>query len=282
MALLLPIVASAPDREKKQAGYGYAPAPYAPAPAYGHGGYGYEQPKHNCSVIDVIESAEVCTPVIETECNPVSLPIKIIVDIDFTYTVTRTVCTESIQVVPQEVCTYSYDQKEEGTTAKTVEVTFEKKTDVQMVTVCQPGHHGHGYGGYGHNYCKEVAQETAYNVPVVTPIDVPVTVAYPKPVKTCVDKPIDLPVVTCADISEERTITVPSVEDSEVTVEKCVAGLGAPACQTVELTLPKQVCKELSYGNAYEPHPEPAYAPVPVAKVEDEAETPAEAYKFSF
>merc|ERR1739848_110969 len=154
----------------------------------------------------------------------------------------------------------------EETTAKTVEVTFEKQTDVQMVTVCQPGHgHGHGYGGYGHNYCKEVAQETAYNVPVVTPVDVPVTVAYPVPVKSCVDKPIDLPVVSCADLTEERTITVPSVEDSVVVVDKCVAALGAPACQAVELTLPKQVCKELAYGHAHEvaPHPEPAYAPAP-------------------
>ena len=292
---LLPFVSSLPSGQVP--GYGYAPAPYAPAPGYGfppapgyggYGGYGYETPKHNCSVLDVIETAEVCTPVIETNCEIVALPIKVIKEIDFTYTVTRTVCTESIEVVPQEVCSYSYEQVTEDTTAKTVEVTFEKKTDVQMVTVCQPGHHGHGYGGYGHNYCKEVAQETAYNVPVVTPIDVPVTVAYPKPVKTCVDKPIDLPVVTCADIAEERTITVPSVEDSEVTVEKCVAGLGAPACQNVELTLPKQRCMELAFGHAYEPapyapHPEPAYAPAPAAKAEPEAAAPeaeAEAYKF--
>merc|ERR1712025_1078479 len=247
-------------------GYGYAPAPYHPAPAYpAHHGYGYEQPKHNCSVIDVVEPAEVCTPVIVTECNDVELPIKIIVEIPFTYTVVRTVCTETIEVVPQEVCSYSYTTTEEETNAKTVEVTFEKKEDVQMVTVCQPGHHGYGgygHGGYGHNYCKEVAQTTAYNVPIVTPIDVPVTVAYPTPVKTCEDKPIDLPVVTCADVTEERTIQVPSVEDSAVTTEKCVSALGAPACQAVELTLPKQVCVELVYGYAHEPAPAaPAYAP---------------------
>merc|ERR1739848_591931 len=147
--------------------------------------------------------------------------------------------------------------------AKTVEVTFEKQEKVQMVTVCQPGHQGYGGDGhsYGHNYCKEVAQTTAYNIPVVTPVDVPA------PVKTCFDKPINLPVVTCADISEERTIQVPSVVDSEVTVAKCVAGLGAPACQKVELTLPKQVCVELVYGYAHEPAPAPAYpaAPAPHA-----------------
>merc|ERR1711956_205262 len=158
-----------------------------PAPAYGHpaphhGGYGYEAPKENCSVVDVIEIAETCTPTIATPCEDIALPIKVIEDIPYTYTVTRTVCTESIEVVPQEVCTYFYEQESADTVAKTVVVTFEKVTNVQMVTVCQPGHHGHGgygHGGYGHNYCQEVATEKQYNVPVVTPVDIPVTVAYP-------------------------------------------------------------------------------------------------------
>merc|ERR1712018_459697 len=201
----------------------------------------------------------------------VSLPIKVIVDVDYTYTVKKTVCVESIEVVPQEVCTYSYKQVEEDTVASTVEVSFVKKVDVQMVTVCQPGHHGYGgygHGGYGHNYCKEVAQTTAYNVPVVTPVDIPVTVAYPAPEKTCVDKPISLPVVQCDTIQEERTIQVPTVEGSEVTVQKCTAGLGEPDCQKVELTLPKQVCVELVYGYAHEPAPAyPAAHPAP-AKAE--------------
>merc|ERR1719266_964385 len=233
--------------------HGFAPV-HAPV-------YGYEEPKHNCSVVDVVEIAEVCTPTIATECNDVDLPIKVIVDVPFSYTVKKTVCTESIEVIPQEVCVYSYKQVSEDTVAKTVEVTFEKVTDVQMVTVCQPGHHG--YGGYGHNYCKEVAQETAYNVPVVTAVDIPVTVAYPAPEKNCVDKPINLPVVSCAVIEEERTITVPTVEDSTVTVQKCIAKIGEPACQKVELTLPKQVCVELVYGYAHEPAPAaPAYAPL--------------------
>ena len=234
----------------------HAPAYGHPAPAYG--GYGYEEPKHNCTVRDVTEIAEVCTPAFETVCEDVELAIKKIVDVEFTYTVTRTVCTESIEEIDNEVCSYSYQQKEEATTAKTVEVTFEKQTDVQMVTVCQPGHgYGYGHSGYGHNYCKEVAQETAYNVPVVPPVDVDVTVAYPEPIKTCVNKPISLPRVSCEDLSEEKTIIVPEVEDATETVAKCQTQLAAPACQKVELTLPKQVCVELVYGYAHEP--EPAY-----------------------
>jgi len=259
---LLPFVASKPQLfhgAHLAHGYGHP----APAPAYGHPAPHYApHPTHNCSVIDVVEVAETCTPTIATECNNIALPIKLIEDIDFTYTITRTVCTESINVIPQEVCVYKYNQKTEDTTAKTVEVTFEKVTDVQMVTVCQPG--PHGYGGYGHNYCQEVAQETAYNVPVVTPVDIPVTVAYPEPEKVCVDKPISLPVVSCEDLKEEKTIKVPTVVESEVTVAMCIAKIGEPDCQTVELTLPKQRCIELAYGHAHNVHHAPAHhAPAP-------------------
>merc|ERR1739842_189849 len=95
---------------------------------------GYEKPKHNCSVLDVVEPAEVCTPTIVTECAPVDLAIKIVVEKEQCYDVTRTVCTESI---------------EEITTAKTVEVSFEKQCDTQMVTVCQPAQYG-----YGHHHGK--------------------------------------------------------------------------------------------------------------------------------
>merc|ERR1712109_132640 len=100
----------------------------------------------------------------------------------------RTVCTETIEEIPNEVCSYDYQKKEEATTAKTVEVTFKKESKVQMVTVCAPTYGGYGHGGYGHNYCNEVAQTTEYNVPVVTPVDVDVTVAYPEPVKTCLGR----------------------------------------------------------------------------------------------
>ena len=39
-----------------------------------------------------------------------------------------------------------------------------------MVTVCQPNA-GYDYHAYGHDYCKEVAQETCYNVPVFTVVE---------------------------------------------------------------------------------------------------------------
>merc|ERR1711890_134620 len=234
---------------------------------------GYEQPKHNCSVLDVVEIADVCTPALDTVCTPIELSRKSIKDVEQCYPVTRTVCTESTEEIDNEVCTYSYQPKTEATTAKTVEVSFKKECENMMVTVCQPNA-GYGYHAYGHNYCKDVAQETCYNVPVLTVVEPAVDVIYPEPIKTCVNKPISLPRISCEDLSEEKCITVPEIEVVSETFEKCVTGLTDPACQAVELTLPKQVCKEINYGYAedtpaeaepaYEA-PAPSYAPAPAA-----------------
>merc|ERR1739838_712465 len=68
---------------KPVAVYQPKPAPYHPAPAY-------HAPKHNCSVSYVSEPAETCVPQIEAVCADEVLPIKIIVDVDYCYDVTRT------------------------------------------------------------------------------------------------------------------------------------------------------------------------------------------------
>ena len=79
-----------------------------------------------------------------------------------------------------------------------------------MVTVCQPNA-GYDYHAYGHNYCKEVAQETCYNVPVFTVVEPTVDVIYPESIKTCVNKPIDVFRISCEDLAEEKCITVPEL-----------------------------------------------------------------------
>merc|ERR1712072_737526 len=135
----------------------------------------------------LFEIADVCTPALDTVCTPIELSRKSIKDVEQCYTVTRTVCTESTEEIDNEVCTYSYQPKTEATTAKTVEVSFNKECENMMVTVCQPNA-GYGYHAYGHNYCKEVAQETCYNVPVLPVVEPAVDVIYPEPIKTCVNK----------------------------------------------------------------------------------------------
>jgi len=106
--------------------------------------------------------------------------------------------------------------------------------------------------------CKEVAQETCFNVPGIEPVDVPVTIAYPEPVKTCLDNPITLPKIECNLVSEDHCIKVPSLEEVPTTVEKCQPIIGAPKCQRVELILPKQICQDIIYGFTHRPIDFPA------------------------
>merc|ERR1711881_693009 len=103
-----------------------------------HVEHAYHAPKHNCSIVDVVEPAEVCPPTFETVCEKIEVPVKRIIDMEQCYPVTRTVCSESVDVIDNEICVYSYTQKTEATTAKTVTVPYEKVCDTQMVTVCQP------------------------------------------------------------------------------------------------------------------------------------------------
>merc|ERR1712088_361884 len=207
LSFLIPLVAGSPSATQ----YG------------GYGGYGYEpkyeHPKHNCSVTDVVEKTEVCTPALKTKCTSEELDIKRVLDTEQCYIVTRTVCSVSTETIDNQVCTYSYKPRTETTTAKTAEVSFEKQCKTQMVTVCQPAQYG-----YGHAYGEHAYGE---------------------------------------NLSEEKCITVPKVEDDVEAVDKCVTVLADPDCQAVELTLPKQSCVELVYGYAETAHHAEAPTPPP-------------------
>ena len=100
-------------------------------------------------------------------------------------------------------------------------------------------------------------------MPVVTEDIQDVEVAFPEPIEECVQKPNDLIRISCEDLTEEKCVTIPEVRDDIELEEKCITQLAAPACQTVELTLLKQVRKEINYGYAMNVHEvEPvAYAP---------------------
>jgi len=222
-----------------------APTYHAPAPPT------YHAPQPACSVEDEVLEAEVCTPGLATNCAKVSLSKLDIVKREQCESITRTVCTESSITVDNEICTYSYSPKTVKATAKTVEISFHKECQKNAVSVCEPT----GYGGYGHNtYCTEVYQETCYNTPVLTPVEPSVEVTYPEPQKHCVNKPIELPQVKCGEVTSKKCFYVPDVETTSVYAEKCTTGIGAPKCQGVELTLPKQVCKQTIH------QPQPVYA----------------------
>ena len=212
---------------------------YAPAPVY-------QAPRHNCSVVTEMTTAEVCTPSLQTTCIMEELAVKTVIDKEQCMNIMRTVCSEAEEEIKNEACVYTYQDKSEDTMATNYKVIFEKECKTQKVSVCQPS------AGYGHQYCKEVEQETCSNIPMVMPMNETVTVSYPEPVMECMQKPITIPSITCEDMTEERCIMVPVVMDDTIMVEKCEVSLGSPSCQMMEVTLPKQVCKELVYGQTFD------------------------------
>ncbi len=86
-------------------------------------------------------AADICTPAFETECLMETIVTKKIVEVDFCFTINKTVCSVTEETIDNEVCTYEYLKKEEASTAQTVQVQFEKKCRKQKVTVCD-------YAGY--------------------------------------------------------------------------------------------------------------------------------------
>ena len=217
--------------------------------APGYGAPKHEYPKHNCTVAQVKEDAETCTPTFTTVCEDVTVAVKRIVDKEQCYPVTRTVCSESIETIPNEICVYTYRPKDIETEAKTVSVVYTTPCVTQMVTVCDPGYQQYGYGHEVH--CKEVAQETCYNAPELKDDIQPQTLVVPEPTKVCVDKPLEVIRVSCEDIIAEKCITVPEVEEAEETHEVCRTEIGAPDCNPIVLDLPKERCIEIVYGYAH-------------------------------
>lgn len=195
----------------------------------------------NCSVERVTETSEVCTPALTTSCSTLELPVKRVVERRQCEEITRTVCAQAIEMVDNEVCTYTYKAKSKEAMATAVRVSFRKECMEQMATVCQPSP-SLGFHGLGHAYCKEVAMETCYNLPVVTAVQEPVTLTYPEPMAMCENRPISLPRVTCANLVERKCFTVPEVTDGTERVEQCRVVPAPPACTPVQLSLPRQVC----------------------------------------
>ena len=84
-----------------------------------------------------------------------------------------------------EVCLIEYQDRKQTVTTTTVEVKFSKECEKQMVTFCQPQP---GYGSKLHHtvqHCKEVVQETCYNVPTLESKQVQVEITLPEPVQMC-------------------------------------------------------------------------------------------------
>ena len=137
--------------------------------------YNHPEKSQNCSVEDEIIISQICTPSHQTMCEENSITFKKIVLKDYCYDFAQTECTESEEIIQNDVCFYDYQPKESMARATNLEVVFEKSCDKQMVTVCDPNYYRHGYepyhSGFGSAFeahCKEIKQEVCFNIPKVS------------------------------------------------------------------------------------------------------------------
>ena len=79
--------------------------------APGYGAPKHEYPQHNCSVAQVTEDAETCTPTFTTMYEDVTVAVKRIVDKEQCYPVIRTICSETIETISDEIRVYTYGPK---------------------------------------------------------------------------------------------------------------------------------------------------------------------------
>ena len=64
-------------------------------------------PEKNCT-----KEVEICTPTLKSTCEKVELKSEKPKRVDLKYSVVKTVCVETIEVVPYEICAYAYEKKE--------------------------------------------------------------------------------------------------------------------------------------------------------------------------
>merc|ERR1711955_110395 len=177
----------------------HAPAPSYHAPVAAHGpaaNYG-----EKCSLDYVEESAEVCVPTLETNCdqedggNGVELHQD-----EKCHDVVRTVCVERHDVIDNEVCAYSYQLKPVVSEAQLVEAHWEKVCHEDVV--CLNPHHqvSSAYGAPA--YCHEEIHETCHLEPTLVPVIRPVTISLPQPVEVCINKQIILPDIECHKVTD--------------------------------------------------------------------------------
>lgn len=238
LACCLAFAAAAPEADQ---GYGYRPAP-----AY-------------CRDTNTSIYAEVCVPGFTNENKPVELNVKNVVEGEFCYTQTQSVCEETTKNVEREICTYSYGQRVEKLDATTTQVTYEDKSETMKVTTCSPSHYKQPYNPYGphahkesgeHQYCREEYQTQAYRVPKVDePLSVQVDGNVPEPKQECTKLTLEVTEVVCNDVEVEKCIKVAELEEAKVSADQSEVVLGEPDCAQVTLSLPTEVCSKHGYGH---------------------------------
>ena len=210
---------------------------------------GSELEKHNCTVQEVEEVGQICTPDILTSCDNVVTSSARVSSQYTCFNISNTVCTVQDRLVEQSVCRYHYQYRLQEAGVEAVEVTYEKECRDQSVTVCDPHYLQH----LQHQHCRDISQQTCHLRPQVKRSHEMVEVRYPEPVLTCGQQTVRLPRIQCQVRVRETCLSQPALHHTEETVASCGSQAqpgqpGGETCRRARLSLPTQTCRERDFG----------------------------------
>merc|ERR1712123_387605 len=220
------------------------PQPHAHPPPHAQPrphGPGIEYDREKCAVDYVEKKAEVCVPTFQTDCKREDVKNGLVIkQQEECYQVTKTICTETEEIVDNEVCAYSFTLVPVETEAKLVDVKWEKSC-VEDTTCVNPHHTVGGYAAPTH--CVEEYRHICYLSPVLYPVIKKVIIKLPQPVETCINKQVLLPRLECDRVHERRCMLAPRTHPGPtVKLDKCSIVVGDPARSETVLQLPRQGC----------------------------------------
>merc|ERR1712106_481793 len=204
-------------------------------------GPGIEYDREKCAVDYVEKKAEVCVPTFKTDCEREDVKNGLVIkQQEECYQVTKTICTETEEIVGNEVCAYSFTLVPVKTEAKLVDVKWEKSCADD--TVCLNPHHAPG-GYAAPTHCVEEYRHVCHLSPALYPVIKKVVIKLPKPVETCINKQVLLPRLECDRVHERRCMLAPRTQPGPtIKLDKCSVVVGEPACSDTVLQLPRQGC----------------------------------------
>jgi len=216
----------------------HQPTHHAPPRPHGPG---IEYEREKCAIDYVEKEAEVCVPTFKTDCQKEDMKNGLVIkQEEECYQVTKTVCTETEEIVDQEVCAYSFNLVPVETEAKLVDVKWEKSCSDD--TVCVNPHHTPG-GYAAPTHCIEEYRHVCHLSPVLYPVIKKVVIKLPQPVETCINKQVLLPRLECDQVHERRCMLAPRTHPGPtIKLDKCEVVVGDQACSNTILQLPRQGC----------------------------------------
>merc|ERR1711981_356308 len=167
----------------------------------------------DCSEVEAKNRVKICLPKFRSITEEVKLYTGKVSNVRHCYDVTKTVCSQSSQIVSKEVCVYGYSQNTVVAHLQLAEITFEKRMKKFAVSQCKPVIVKEGYQEKNIEACEEEYVEIPYRLPsIVGTLDDFLELNLPEPEVKCQLYKYDIPEVMCQDETRNHCSDLAKIE----------------------------------------------------------------------